>query len=101
RHTRCYRDWSSDVCSSDLDGIQQHDSRYQEGFNTQYLHPFRLWGNQSLLTAGTNFHENQINVGLYPQNRRVPLDVATRAFAGVKIGRASCREREGVSVGED
>src|SRR5207245_4539010 len=20
RHTRCYRDWSSDVCSSDLDG---------------------------------------------------------------------------------
>src|SRR5207245_5208353 len=22
RHTRCYRDWSSDVCSSDLDPIQ-------------------------------------------------------------------------------
>src|SRR6266542_6196217 len=21
RHTRCYRDWSSDVCSSDLDGV--------------------------------------------------------------------------------
>src|SRR5207245_4985904 len=21
RHTRCYRDWSSDVCSSDLDGL--------------------------------------------------------------------------------
>src|SRR6266542_3293147 len=21
RHTRCYRDWSSDVCSSDLHGI--------------------------------------------------------------------------------
>src|SRR5438128_10852907 len=27
RHTRCYRDWSSDVCSSDLerDERQQHD----------------------------------------------------------------------------
>jgi outer membrane receptor protein involved in Fe transport len=65
------------------DGIQQHDSRHQEGFNTQYLHPFRLWGNPSLLTAGANFHENQINVGLYPQQNRVPLDVATRAFAHV------------------
>ena len=65
------------------DGIQQHDSRYQEGFNVQYVHPYRLWGNLSLLTTGTNFHDNQINVGLYPQERRVPLDVATRAFAHV------------------
>jgi outer membrane receptor protein involved in Fe transport len=65
------------------DGIQQHDSRYQEGFNTQYLHPFQIWGNPSLLTAGANFHENQIIVGLYPQQNRVPLDVATRAFAHV------------------
>src|SRR5207245_4671313 len=24
RHTRCYRDWSSDVCSSDLVGDDQH-----------------------------------------------------------------------------
>src|SRR6266542_5865961 len=23
RHTICYRDWSSDVCSSDLDGVRQ------------------------------------------------------------------------------
>ncbi len=65
------------------DGIQQHDSRYQEGFNTQYLHPWRLLGNLSLLTAGANFHENQINVGLYPQENRAPLDVSTRAFAHV------------------
>jgi len=65
------------------DGIQQHDSRYQEGSNAQYLHPYRFLGNQSLLTVGTNFHENQINVGLYPSELRVPLDVATRAFAHV------------------
>jgi len=65
------------------DGIQQHDSRYQEGFNTQYLHPFQLWGNPALLTAGTNFHDNQINVGLYPQHKRAPLDVATSAHAHV------------------
>lgn len=65
------------------DGIQQHDSRYQEGFNTQYLHPYQVFGNQSLLTVGTNFHDNQINVGLYPQEGRVPLGVRTRAFAHV------------------
>jgi TonB dependent receptor/Carboxypeptidase regulatory-like domain/TonB-dependent Receptor Plug Domain len=68
------------------DGIQQHDSRYQQGFNTQYLHLYRLWGNSALLTAGTNFHDNQINVGLYPQQNRVPLDVATRAYAHVTNG---------------
>src|SRR5437867_9616619 len=65
------------------DGIQQHDARYQEGVNTQYVHPYQLWGNPSLLTAGANFHENQINVGLYRQERRMPLGVATRAFAHV------------------
>src|SRR5207245_7510887 len=24
RHTRCYRDWSSDVCSSDLPAVSEH-----------------------------------------------------------------------------
>ena len=68
------------------DGIQQHDSRYQEGSNSQFLHPYRLWGNQALLTFGTNFHDNQINVGLYSQERRVPLDLVGRAFAHVTNG---------------
>ena len=68
------------------DGIQQHDSRYQEGFNSQYLHPFRILGNAALLTAGTNFHGNQINVGLFPAERRTPLGVTTRAFAHVTNG---------------
>jgi outer membrane receptor protein involved in Fe transport len=47
------------------------------------LHPYRFLGNQSLLTVGSNFHENQINVGLYPQEQRIPLGVSTRAFAHV------------------
>jgi hypothetical protein len=65
------------------DGIQQHDSRYQEGLNAQYLHPYQILGNQSLLTLGTYWHDIEINVGLYPQKERVPLGVATRAFAHV------------------
>src|SRR5262249_27147281 len=65
------------------DGIQQHDSRLQEGFNAQYLRPFKLFGQQALLTAGRNFHDNQINVGLYPRVGRVPVGVTTRADARV------------------
>jgi outer membrane receptor protein involved in Fe transport len=65
------------------DGFQQHDSRLQEGTNTQYLKPFRILGRQSLLTLGGNLHDNQINVGLYPSVQRVPQGVTTRANARV------------------
>src|SRR5207245_3979261 len=30
RHTRCYRDWSSDVCSSDLNAEKREDGMYLE-----------------------------------------------------------------------
>src|SRR5207245_4891680 len=87
RHTRCYRDWSSDVCSSDL------------------IHPF----DDPLVMAG------QGTVGLeiledVPQVTDVIVSIgggglvsgvataiktlkpAVRIW-GVEIGRASCRER--------
>ena len=54
------------------DEIQQHDSRLQEGANAQYLHPYKFFGRQSLLTVGANAHFNQINVGLYPSIGRNP-----------------------------
>jgi len=62
------------------DGIQQHDSRYQEGVNTQFLHLYHVLGARALLTAGTNFNDNEVNVGLYPREGRVPLGVATRSY---------------------
>lgn len=52
------------------DEIQQHDSRLQEGVNVQYLHPWKLAGHSALLTFGGNFHDNQINVGLFPTEDR-------------------------------
>ncbi len=58
------------------DEIQQHDSRLQEGVNAQYLHPYQLFGQQALFTAGGNFHDNQINVGLYPSIGRNPVRAA-------------------------
>ncbi len=54
------------------DEIQQHDSRLQQGINTQYIKPFEVAGNHATLTVGANFHANQINVGLYPSISRVP-----------------------------
>ena len=65
------------------DEIQQHDSRLQQGVNAQYLHPYKLFGHMALLTAGSNFHDNQINVGLLHTEDRKVLEVTTSAHAHV------------------
>lgn len=54
------------------DEIQQHDSRLQQGANAQYLKPFTIAGQRALLNAGANYHDNQINVGLFPSVDRAP-----------------------------
>lgn len=54
------------------DEIQQHDFRWQEGANVQFLQPYKIFGKQSLLTIGGNLHLSQINVGLYPSTGRNP-----------------------------
>ena len=65
------------------DEIQQHDSRLQEGLNVQYLHPFKIFGNGALLTLGSNYHDNQINVGLLHTEERQVIGVTTSALAHV------------------
>lgn len=54
------------------DEIQQHDSRLQEGVNTQYLKPYTIAGQRATLNVGGNYHDNQINVGLFPSIGRAP-----------------------------
>jgi hypothetical protein len=68
------------------DAFQQHDSRLQEGANAQYLRPHKLAGVRGILTAGGNFHDNQIHVGLYPRINRTPTGVTTSAHARVTNG---------------
>jgi hypothetical protein len=65
------------------DAFQQHDSRLQEGSNLQYVHFHRIGAAPASFTAGANFHDNQINVGLYPREGRVPTGVTTRGHAHV------------------
>jgi hypothetical protein len=68
------------------DEIQQHDSRLQEGANAQYLHPYKLFGRQALITVGGNYQDSQINVGLYKTVRRDPFEAVTSAHARVTNG---------------
>jgi outer membrane receptor protein involved in Fe transport len=65
------------------DAFQQHDSRLQEGSNAQYVHLHHLGRSVATLRVGGNFHDNQINVGLYPRDGRNPIGVTTRAHAHV------------------
>ena len=74
------------------DAFQQHDSRLQEGANTQYSHVHKVGGIAAVLTVGANYHDNQINVGLYPQEDRVPTGVTTRVNARVTNGAAYAQE---------
>ncbi len=70
------------------DEIQQHDSRLQQGVNVQYLKPFAVFGKHALLTGGANYHDNQINVGLYPSIGRVPNRAAFNSDALVTSANA-------------
>ena len=81
------------------DAIQQHDSRLVEGANVQYLRPHRLFGATGLLTTGANFHDNQINVGLYPRIGRVPQGVTTQAHARVTNGAGYVQEAVSLLAG--
>ncbi|MCC7153088.1 MAG: TonB-dependent receptor plug domain-containing protein [Bryobacterales bacterium] len=74
------------------DGIQQHDSRLQEGANFQFLKPHKRFGGHGLLTAGGNYHDNQINVGLYSRVDRVPTSVTTKAHARIANGAGYVQE---------
>jgi hypothetical protein len=76
------------------DAFQQHDSRLQEGVNAQYLRPHRLGA--AVLVAGANFHDNQINVGLYSREGREPLGVTLRAHA--RVTNAAGYAQESVSL---
>ena len=65
------------------DEIQQHDSRLQQGINAQYLHPYKIFGRSTVLTVGSNFHDNQINVGLNQTEARLFQAATSSAHAHV------------------
>src|SRR5690606_39848012 len=82
RHTRFSRDWSSDVCSSDL--YEQVVGAPPEGLGR----PCRIY-------APVGTHETLLAYLV----RRLLENGANTSF--VKIGRASCRERVWIAGGAE
>src|SRR5256884_6458468 len=79
RHTRCSRDWSSDVCSSDL-----------------------LSRSANVLAPGDTRRTGQAHLRHHLTTKRTlvqmlgdpfPAEGTLPHFHGLEIGRASCRER--------
>src|SRR5206468_8431516 len=88
RHTRSDRDWSSDVCSSDL-------SDDAPGPPVAFDGDRGTWG---IVRAQTyQLRGNQALTRVYADSARLAFDEQLRA---TQIGRASCRERGGITVGE-
>src|SRR5699024_11843534 len=80
RHTRSKRDWSSDVCSSDLDPTMT--------IGKQVAEPLLIHNNVSKKDALQRAEEVLRLVGIPNPKARM------------KIGRASCRERVEVTDGD-
>src|SRR5690606_40602674 len=82
RHTRFSRDWSSDVCSSDLFDLAKLGAALNHERDQQftYLGLQTLYDRYFLHKDGIRFELPQV------------------FFMRVEIGRASCRERVWVSV---
>src|SRR2546429_2804434 len=79
RHTRCSRDWSSDVCSSDL-GVAANRARHALVVAAKIDVIRRLRRRRT---------KNRRQVSFVRRQRRLN-GIESRA---AKIGRASCRER--------
>src|SRR5690606_39344608 len=77
RHTRFSRDWSSDVCSSDLkkNAAAMAKAFVDKGYN--------------IISDGTDNHMMLIDL----RNKDISGKEAEEALGEAKIGRASCRER--------
>src|SRR5690606_41172458 len=98
RHTRFSRDWSSDVCSSDLDEIRPVPSMFLGAFSLTPIEVAQMYqtvtnsGRKAPLTALRSVVDLDGNV-LYQS-----LPKSSLAVDEQEIGRASCRERGDVGV---
>src|SRR5207302_5573364 len=95
RHTRFSRDWSSDVCSSDLQEVTQE--RFLSTPQYEIVGASGP-GHRREYTAEVTFGDGISGKGRGRTKRDAEQMAAREALAGLEIGRASCRER-GESAG--
>src|SRR5690606_40427469 len=82
RHTRFSRDWSSDVCSSDL-GLD-----WQQRVNWERMREYRIERARQMMKK----HGLGALLCMYDENVRYITGTLTPGWNRLKIGRASCRE---------
>src|SRR5690606_40768791 len=93
RHTRFSRDWSSDVCSSDLNiSIEAFISFLDPVDNSTSWNSLQIYENPGEFYSIWGINNTEILVRGYPT---MMLYYGTE----FEIGRASCRERESESGG--
>jgi outer membrane receptor protein involved in Fe transport len=81
------------------DGIQQHDSRLQEGVSSQYVHTGKLFGRPAMFMAGANLTDNWINVDLFhDKDRQIIPPVPGKPWteANVHITNPAVYAQEGI-----
>src|SRR5206468_4993146 len=97
RHTRSDRDWSSDVCSSDLrlsdegENLSGPDLQAVDGVSLE------IWPREVLALVGES-GSGKTTLGRCVLGLQQPT--AGNVLLDGEIGRASCRERVWVWVGE-
>src|SRR5690606_40923438 len=84
RHTRVSRDWSSDVCSSDLEGAAMEKER-AKALDSALSQIERQFGRGAVMRLGAE-PVGVLSAGVISTGS-LSVDVAL----GVEIGRASCR----------
>jgi outer membrane receptor protein involved in Fe transport len=81
------------------DGIQQHDSRLQEGVSSQFVHAGKILGFPTLSTLGANLGDNWINVDLFhDKDRQIIAPVPGKPWteADVHISNPAVYVQEGM-----
>src|SRR5699024_11857017 len=88
RHTRSKRDWSSDVCSSDLPGINEKEYAKLEI-------PLPNLNEQRKIASILSTWDKAIELKekLIEQKKEQKKGLMQKLLTGEEIGRESCRER--------
>src|SRR5207249_7640821 len=99
RHTRSKRDWSSDVCSSDLDLTLRRQFKLRERLSLQARADFFNIFNHPNFGSPINYLSSPL-FGQSTQMLGASLGSGGQNGGLNQIGRASCRERVRMAVVE-
>src|SRR5699024_11439917 len=98
RHTRSKRDWSSDVCSSDLASIPLEESRARFTESIEILE--KAFNEETFSYEGEYYSVENVSIVPRPlQKPRILTGGVSQHNYELEIGRASCRERWQVQGG--